>query len=66
MRLTDQVIFDRISKAMTVPTQTGAPQGASPQTLESLMQKAKAKRGGATPDIKMSPEQKVDLKARGM
>jgi len=43
-RLTDEMIFARIRKAM-MPQAEPTGQGASPQALDSLIQKAKAKRG---------------------
>jgi len=54
-KLSDAQIFARIQKAMQPPAQ--AQQGFAPQTMEALIQKAKAKRGAAPA---------VTPKARGM
>ena len=43
-RLTDQIIFARISKAMQPQAQSG--NGASPGALDQLIQKAKERRSG--------------------
>jgi len=64
-RLTDQMINARIRAAMMPPIQPGMRQKLSPQTSTSLLQRAMQKRA-AKPDIKMSPEQKTDLKAKAL
>ena len=48
-RLTDQIIFARISKAMQPQVQAG--NGASPGTLDQLVQKAKERRSGTTTPV---------------
>lgn len=63
-KLTDQMIFARIQQAMQPQAQPVAGK-VSPTTMDSIIEKAKAKRG-ATPEIKMTDGQKVDLKVRGM
>jgi len=63
-RLSNEMINNRVRAAMQPPAQQVAGK-LPPTTMENLIQKAKAKRGAA-PEIKLSPEQKVDLKARGI
>jgi len=58
-RLSNEQINSRVRAAMTAPIQ----QGLAPNTMESLMQKARQRRA---PGAKMTDGQKVDLKARGM
>jgi len=65
-RLTDQIINQRVRAAMTPPMQVGINRSkVSPQAFENLLQKARQK-GVAKPEIKLSDEQKADLKAKTM
>jgi len=64
MRLSNEIINQRVRAAMQPPAQPGARRlKASPQTLESLLQKAR-QRQVAQPGIKTAPEQRADLRAR--
>ena len=65
-RLSDEDINRRVREAM-LPAVLGNGHRAMPQaqTLEKLIEKARAKRG-AKVEPRLSPEQKTDLKARGL
>ena len=66
MRLSDEQINSRVREAMQ-PAMSG--NGQRPmlqaQTLEKLIEKAREKRGEKV-EPRLSPEQKTDLKARGL
>ena len=64
-RLDDATIFARISKAMTPQPAAGAGNTAQPATMQGLIEKAKQKQPAKVVP-KLSPEQKVDLKARNI
>ena len=64
-RLDDATIFARISKAMQPQSAAGAGNMAQPATMQGLIEKAKQKQP-AKVQPKLSPEQKVDLKARNI
>jgi len=65
-RLSDEDINRRVREAM-LPAVSGKGRGPMPQaqTLEKLIEKARAKRG-AKVEPKLTPEQKANLKARAL
>lgn len=66
MRLTNEQINARVRGAMSLIGQLGGTrQKVSPQAFDSLLQRAQQTRG-KKPEIKMSPEQKADLKAKSL
>ena len=66
-RLTNEQINQRVHAAMSPIGQPGAGRTkVSPQAFESLLQRAQQRRGAAKPGIKMSPEQRADLRAKAL
>ena len=65
-KLTNEQINSRIRQAMAVPTQPGGTrQKVSPEAFQSLIQKAQ-QMPGAKPGLKISPEQRADMRARAL
>ena len=66
-RLSNEQINTRIHAAMSPIGQPGAGRTkVSPQAFESLLQRAQQRRGATKPGIKISPEQRADLKAKAL
>ena len=67
-RLTDEIINQRVRTALSQLKQAAIRQMVSPETFESLIQRAQQRRGAkqAKPKIKPSPEQRADLTARAL
>ena len=67
LRISDEQAIQEIMAAMMPPAQPGgARPKVLPQAFESLLQRAQQRRGAAKPGIKMSPEQRADLKAKAL
>ena len=66
-RITKQEILKRVRAAMMPATQPGAGRAkVSPQAFESLLQRAQQRHGATKSGIRMSPEQRADLKAKAL
>ena len=66
-RITKQEILKRVHAAMSPIAQPGgARPKISPQAFESLLQRAQQRRGATKSGIKISPEQRADLKAKAL
>ena len=67
LRISDEQAIQEIMAAMMPPAQPGgARPKVSPQAFESLLQRAQQRRGATKPGIKISPEQRADLRAKAL
>ena len=66
MRLSNEMINQRVKAAMQSLTETGKRPKIGGASFESLLQRAQQRRGAAKPGIKMSPEQRAALKAKAL
>ena len=66
-RLTNEMINQRVKAAMSPIGQPSAERTkVSPQAFQSLLQRAQQRRGAAKPGLKISPEQRADLRAKAL
>jgi len=64
-RITKQEILKRVRAAMMPPIQPKARQKIGGASFDSLIQKAQ-QMTGAKPGLKISPEQRADMRARAL